>query len=71
MVITGAASGIGQATALMMAQQGAAVAAIDRSTEESQETIDKIQHSGGKAASFLADVSKPEEVQRAIDAAAQ
>lgn len=70
-VITGAASGIGQATALLMAQQGAAVAAIDRTAEESQETIDKIQHNGGKAASFLADVSKPEEVKRAIDAAAE
>ncbi len=70
-VITGAGSGIGQATAFLLAQQGAIVAGIDRSTEEGADTARKIQQMGGQAMSAIADVSQPEQVKAAIDAIAQ
>lgn len=66
-LITGASSGIGQATAHCLAQAGAKIAAVDRSPDSSQETIAEIQQSGGKAISVIADVSKAEEVKRAIE----
>ena len=65
-VITGTGSGIGRATALLLAQQGAKVGAIDRTPESSQETIDKIQQAGGEAISAIADISQPEPMQQAI-----
>ncbi|MBW4541025.1 MAG: SDR family oxidoreductase [Myxacorys chilensis ATA2-1-KO14] len=70
-VITGAGSGIGQATAFLLAQQGAIVAGIDRSAEEGEDTARKIQQMGGQAMSAIADVSQPEQVKAAIDAIAQ
>jgi NAD(P)-dependent dehydrogenase (short-subunit alcohol dehydrogenase family) len=66
-LITGASSGIGQATAQCLARAGAQIAAVDRSPESSQETIAEIQQNGGKAISVIADVSKAEEVKRAIE----
>lgn len=65
-LITGTGSGIGQAAALCLAQAGARVAAVDRSPESSQETIDKIRQNGGEAISATADVSKPDQVKQAI-----
>jgi NAD(P)-dependent dehydrogenase (short-subunit alcohol dehydrogenase family) len=66
-VITGSGSGIGQAAAFLLAEQGAFVAGIDRTPEEGQETIEKIQGMGGKGMSTIADISNPEQVQSAID----
>ncbi|MBW4420543.1 MAG: SDR family oxidoreductase [Myxacorys californica WJT36-NPBG1] len=70
-VITGAGSGIGQAAASLLAQQGAIVASIDRSAEEGEDTAKQIQQMGGQAMSAIADVSQPEQVKAAIDAIAQ
>jgi NAD(P)-dependent dehydrogenase (short-subunit alcohol dehydrogenase family) len=60
-VITGAGSGIGRATALLLAQEGAKVAAIDRTPEDSQEMVSKIQQSGGEAISTIADISQADQ----------
>jgi NAD(P)-dependent dehydrogenase (short-subunit alcohol dehydrogenase family) len=70
-VITGAGSGIGKAAALLLAQEGATVGAIDRTPEDSQQTIDQIQKLGGKAMTTIADISQPDQVKQAIDKIAQ
>ncbi|OFW16536.1 MAG: hypothetical protein A3H27_14910 [Acidobacteria bacterium RIFCSPLOWO2_02_FULL_59_13] len=62
-VITGAAAGIGQATALLFAREGAKVFCIDDSP--SQETIEKIRDKKRAASYFVADVSNSEQVQKA------
>jgi NAD(P)-dependent dehydrogenase (short-subunit alcohol dehydrogenase family) len=65
-LITGAGSGIGKATALLFAEQGAKIAAIDHNPEESRETIEKIQQRGGEAISAIADISQPDQMQAAM-----
>lgn len=70
-VITGAGSGIGQAAAMLFAQQGAIVAGIDRTAAEGEDTAKQIQNMGGQAMSAIADVSQPEQVKAAMDAIAQ
>ncbi len=66
-VISGMGSGIGQAAAFEFAQQGAIVAGVDRTSDEAQATVEKIQQNGGKAISTIADVSQPNQVKAAID----
>jgi len=65
-VITGAGSGIGRETALLLAEQGAIVAGIDWSVDALEETVEKIQHQGGTAISAVADVSQADQVEGAI-----
>jgi NAD(P)-dependent dehydrogenase (short-subunit alcohol dehydrogenase family) len=66
-LITGTGSGIGKATALLLAQTGVRIAAIDRNAEESQQTVQQIQQQGGEAISAIADVSQPEQMRQAIE----
>lgn len=66
-VISGAGSGIGKATALLFAQQGAKVATIDRTPEESQKTVDEIKQEGGEGIVTIADISQPDQVQQAFE----
>lgn len=49
MVVTGAASGIGKAIAIMAAAQGAKVIVADMNEEAGQATVDEIQNAGGRA----------------------
>lgn len=70
-VITGAGSGIGRATALLLAKEGAKVATIDRTLEKSQKTVDQIKQAGGEGMVTIADISQPEQVQQSIDKIAQ
>lgn len=65
-VITGAGSGIGKAAAHLLAREGAKVAAVDRTSEESQQTIQEIQNSGGEAMTAIADISQADQLQQAI-----
>jgi NAD(P)-dependent dehydrogenase (short-subunit alcohol dehydrogenase family) len=65
-VVTGAGSGIGRAAALLLAQQGAKVGAIDRTSDDSQETISKIQQMGGEAISAIADISQADQMHQAM-----
>ena len=70
--ITGGASGIGRATALRFAQEGASVGIADVPDQEpdAQEVVSEIERSGGRAAFFACDVSQPEQVKRAVDGTA-
>ena len=65
-LITGAGSGIGKAAALLLAREGAKVAALDMKEEDAQQTVEEIERAGGTARAVVADVSQPEQVQQAV-----
>ena len=55
-LVTGAASGIGRATAIRLAAEGAAVACVDRATEGAEKTAAGINADGGRAIAITCDV---------------
>lgn len=57
-LITGASSGIGAATALLFAQEGAKIVVVDINDQAGQGTVEEIKKDGGEAVFFHADVSK-------------
>lgn len=65
-LVTGAGSGIAKAAAKLFAKEGAKVAALGRTKEELEETVAQIQSDNGEAIPLIADISKPEEMQQAI-----
>lgn len=71
-LISGAARGIGKATALLFAKEGARVAVADLNAEGAKGTVDEINKAGGQAISITVEVTKPAEVkamiQRTVDA---
>ena len=66
-IVTGAARGIGAATALRLAQDGFAVAVLDLEESAAKGTVEAIEAAGGKALAVGADVSDPEQVAAAVD----
>ena len=66
-IITGGTSGIGRATALLFAQEGARAAITGRSDARGQEVVAEIQQSGGSAIFLRSDVRHAEECQRAVE----
>ncbi len=65
-VITGAASGIGRATALLFAREGAGVGVIDIDEEGVEETCAAVAKEGGEALQLIADVTREEQVRDAV-----
>lgn len=65
-LITGAGSGIGKATALLFAKESAKVAALGRTEEELKDIVTQIQEAGGEAMPVKADISKPDQMQQAV-----
>ena len=65
-LVTGAGSGIGRATSLEMARNGARVAVADVNEEGGRETVDAIEKAGGEAIFVRADVTSSQEVQNLI-----
>jgi NAD(P)-dependent dehydrogenase (short-subunit alcohol dehydrogenase family) len=61
-MITGAASGLGRATALLFAERGAKVVVSDMAAEGGHETVKMIQDMGGEATFIACNVAKEEEV---------
>lgn len=66
-LITGAGSGIGKGAALLLAQEGARIAALDTDAEELQKVVQTIQQQGGEAIALAADVSQREAVRNAVE----
>lgn len=66
-LITGAASGLGRAMALLLAEQGARVAAADLNAEGGERTVADIAAAGGEAAFFPLDVVDEDGWQAAVD----
>jgi NAD(P)-dependent dehydrogenase (short-subunit alcohol dehydrogenase family) len=63
-VITGAGSGIGQATALLFAGKGAKVAVVDLDSDAGAKTVDMIKDDEGEAIGVIADVSRAADAHR-------
>ncbi len=64
--VTGAASGIGKATAVAFASEGARVAIIDRTEEALRQTAKAVEDAGGELLVIACDISKPEQVEAAV-----
>jgi len=67
-LVTGAASGIGRASAVLFASEGANVVVLDRSPAV-EETATQIRNAGGRVTAFVKDSSEEANVADAIDAA--
>ncbi len=68
-VITGASSGIGEATARMLANDGARVVAVARRKDRLDRLVTDIEAKGGQAIAIEADVTSYEDMQRVAQAA--
>jgi NAD(P)-dependent dehydrogenase (short-subunit alcohol dehydrogenase family) len=67
-LITGAGGGIGRATALAFAREGARVAVADVAIERAGETVAQVNTAGGQAISLAGDVTRDADVREMIDA---
>lgn len=65
-LVTGAASGMGRATAHLFADEGAKVAVTDLSAERVQQVVDEITEAGGVARGWELDVSDQDAVDRVV-----
>jgi meso-butanediol dehydrogenase / (S,S)-butanediol dehydrogenase / diacetyl reductase len=68
-VVTGAASGIGRATAILFSREGAKLVLADWHEDGLRETLDLVQKEGGDAVAERTNVSVEEEVKKLIDLA--
>lgn len=66
-LITGASSGIGEATALALAAEGAQVAVVARRAERLQELVKRIHEQDGTAVPVVADVADEKQVQNVVN----
>lgn len=64
-IVTGGSSGIGKATSLQFAQEGARVAILSRTKEEGNETVEEIIKAGGKALYIETDISIQSDIEAA------
>jgi 3-oxoacyl-[acyl-carrier protein] reductase len=65
-LVTGAASGIGRATARLLAHQGGSVGCLDRNAAGAESTAAEIRSDGGRAVGLIADVTRQDEVEAAV-----
>lgn len=65
-IITGAGSGIGRASALRLASEGAHVLAVGRTAATLEETVTLVCNAGGQAESFVADATREADVEAAV-----
>jgi NAD(P)-dependent dehydrogenase (short-subunit alcohol dehydrogenase family) len=68
-IVTGAASGIGRASAILFAREGARVVVVDQNSTGLHATVTAISQQGGDAQGFNADVGKEDQVKAVIDSA--
>ncbi|MEV0615642.1 SDR family oxidoreductase [Nonomuraea sp. NPDC050404] len=67
-LVTGAAGGIGRATALAFAREGASVVVADVATDPNEQTARLIREQGGQALAVTCDVTRDKDVRAALDA---
>jgi 3-oxoacyl-[acyl-carrier protein] reductase len=67
-LITGSGSGIGRATAVLFAREGARVVVADRDPKGGQETVETIRAAGGQASFVQVDVSREADCARMVQA---
>jgi len=65
-LVTGAGSGIGKAAALLFAQEGARVGVLSHTRDEIEQTASEIERIGGQAIPLVADISQPDQMERAV-----
>src|SRR5260370_35974459 len=65
-LVTGGGSGIGRATSLLLAKQGAKVMIADYVPESAERTVKLIKEAGGNANCIAADVSMPKQVEAMV-----
>lgn len=65
-IITGAGSGMGRASAIMFAKEGARIVAADLNEETGQETVKQIKDNGGEAVFVKVDVSNEDDVKKMV-----
>ncbi|KWX00473.1 3-oxoacyl-ACP reductase [Carbonactinospora thermoautotrophica] len=70
-LVTGGGSGIGRATALAFAREGAAVVVAGRNPEPLTETVKLIEADGGRAAVVTADITRSADVARLVETTAE
>jgi NAD(P)-dependent dehydrogenase (short-subunit alcohol dehydrogenase family) len=68
-IVTGAARGIGKGITLTLAEAGADIVAVDRTTDENEQTSSEVQALGRQCLAVTTDVTKEDQVQRMADAA--
>jgi NAD(P)-dependent dehydrogenase (short-subunit alcohol dehydrogenase family) len=66
-LITGGGNGIGRATCLLFAQEGAKVVVVDLDKKAGRATVNEIKKNGGTAAFFRANIAKAKHCQRMIE----
>ena len=67
-IVTGATSGMGRATAVLFAKEGAKVVVTGRNEERAQEVVDEIKGNGGEAIYVIVDASNVEDCKKIFDA---
>lgn len=67
-IVTGAGSGIGRASALLLAQRGAAVAVADLAGDRAEQVAQEIRAAGGRALAVTVDVANEAQIERMIAA---
>jgi NAD(P)-dependent dehydrogenase (short-subunit alcohol dehydrogenase family) len=68
-LVTGAGSGIGRATAQLFAAEGARVVAVDQNEADAEKTVALIKEGGGDALAFAADISREADCRRMVERA--
>lgn len=66
-LVTGGASGIGRATAVLFAQEGAAVAIVDINAEQGQAAVEEIKSAGGKVIFIPCNVTRVDDCRSAVE----
>ena len=66
-ILTGAARGIGRATAIRAAQEGAKLVLVDRLEKEGNETLEMVKQVGGEAIFLLLDLSLEESAKIMVE----
>lgn len=70
-LVTGSGRGLGRASALVFAREGARIVGLDIMTEANDETVELVRRAGGEMTGIApVDLTDPEQVRRAVDDAA-